>query len=78
MKTINNKLDFEKIYPYQSIPPGERYPTSYPCLGEVMTFGGGLMGEYDEVMFLYPPENVDFATWAKGVQDGFDFAIKYE
>ena len=78
MKIINNRLDFEKIYPYLSVPPEEKYPVSYPCLGYVGVWGFGGMAEQKFIAFLYPPENVDFKTWAIGAQDGFKFAKKYE
>ncbi len=71
MKQINNPEEFKKFYPYNpSLPKKSEYPTTYPCFCEIMTDGGGLMGEYMYVKIIYPPKDVDLKSFELGLKAG--------
>ena len=80
MNIIRNKKAFLKYHKSRwgnRSPEKEDYPTSYPCLGDLKTIGGGLLGGLDRIVFIYPPKDVDFESFAAGVEAGINFERKY-
>jgi hypothetical protein len=67
MTIIRYKVDFEKFYTYDlKYLKKSDYPKCYPCLGEVVEWGGGIGGSFRHHRLTKIPRDVDEASWIKG------------
>ena len=78
MVIIKNKEDFEEAYYYdKKYLKEEKYPTHYPCIMEIYTFGGGLMGEQTTHFFVNLPQDPHIAdVFIRGYSEGQKALIK--
>ena len=73
MRLIHSAAQFKLLYPYKSPPNPEpcpkpsEYPKRYPCACEVVSKGGGLGGDYEEVEIYYPPKGCHVPSWFRGL-----------
>lgn len=76
MIIINSEDDFLKLWPYKGSKPSKNdMPKEYPCLGEVESHEGGIMGDQLVVKLIYMPKSFKgfytrsrFEDFALGVQ----------
>ena len=79
MKILQNEKDFEDSYYDKKYLTQEKYPTSYPCIMETYTCGGGLMGEYTTHEFVYLPEDPHIADiFIKGYVKGQELMRQHD
>jgi hypothetical protein len=80
MNILYNEEDFKKAYPYAEkyYMAEDRKPTSYPCLMETYTAGGGLVGESRSWIFVPLPDDVDVTSFLAGYRAGKEVEAKID